>query len=89
MRPPKSDVAVMPQSTAPLQLDQHTMTTRSVGSTYQQNTILARNFPVGSLTRKYATTGCQISCATYTIAPSQLYSSLTRFVCSIRPKTAA
>jgi hypothetical protein len=57
--------------------------------TYQQKTMIARNLPVGSLTRKYATTGCQTSCATYTMAPSQLYWSPTRFVCSIRPNTAA
>lgn len=44
----------------------------------QQNTITAQNLPIGNLTRKYATTGCQTSCATYTMAPSHEYSSFTR-----------
>jgi hypothetical protein len=52
MSPPKSDVAVMPQSTTPLQLDQQATTARFVRLSYQQNTITARNLPVGSLTRK-------------------------------------
>jgi hypothetical protein len=46
-----------------------------------------RYLPTGNFTRKYDETGCQMSCATYTIEPSQLYWDPTKLVSDTIPKT--
>lgn len=74
IKPPKSLAAVMPQSVAPSNRSVRAQAVLEGCYSPQQNTISPQNLPSGSLTKKYAMSGCQTSCATYTIAPDQLYS---------------